>query len=436
MFTSYIPLISNNMHTKRLFFLFVMGLLCNGMMAENYNIYIAGTQVTDDNKDDVLGNGTVSYNPSTHTLLLNRANIQTTEHGILCKNGNYTIRLKQDDSTIRCTDVTTEHNAVCVEGGTLTIENETNDCVLTVGSKKNSAIVADNITLNRGASVEASSEQNCAVRLNGTLSMEQASLHATGNKAIVGCKRLTLHDSYLRDILSTDAHYDSGTQKFLQNYNNQEANELMIWDKLKVNGAFFRTDTERGEAYLVQAPAQWFYTDTLVIPESIQTEAGTLRVVEITTSALDNDHDIKLFVTGNSVQRIQNRAFLNCKNLEKVVIGESVDSIGFIAFAGCYQLRTVVCKAVTPPVLPVDASMTVFDGAPLSEATLYVPAESVETYQAAAEWQDFGTILPMREGEALHNVTADTQVQKVLEDGQMVIIRNGIRYNVVGTVIR
>ena len=49
-----------------------------------YELWIAGTQVTSANKDDVLGDGTVSYNPETNTLTLNNANISA--------NGTYGIR--------------------------------------------------------------------------------------------------------------------------------------------------------------------------------------------------------------------------------------------------------------------------------------------------------------------------------------------------------
>ncbi len=55
--------------------------------AETYDLYIAGTRVTGDNADDVLGDGTVSYDPDTKTLTLNNANIEAedTPYGIYSK---------------------------------------------------------------------------------------------------------------------------------------------------------------------------------------------------------------------------------------------------------------------------------------------------------------------------------------------------------------
>ena len=43
--------------------------------SENYNLWVAGTRVTKSNQSNVLGNGTVSYDPNTHTLTLNNAHL-------------------------------------------------------------------------------------------------------------------------------------------------------------------------------------------------------------------------------------------------------------------------------------------------------------------------------------------------------------------------
>lgn len=43
--------------------------------SETYDLWVAGKQVTKTNQSDVLGDGTVSYDPGTHTLTLNQANL-------------------------------------------------------------------------------------------------------------------------------------------------------------------------------------------------------------------------------------------------------------------------------------------------------------------------------------------------------------------------
>ena len=47
----------------------------NQQESETYNLWVAGKQVTKTNQSDVLGDGTVSYDPAAHTLTLNQANL-------------------------------------------------------------------------------------------------------------------------------------------------------------------------------------------------------------------------------------------------------------------------------------------------------------------------------------------------------------------------
>ena len=53
--------------------------------SESYDLWVAGTQVTKINQSDVLGDGTVSYDPAAHTLTLNNAHLtlgEDAEEGI------------------------------------------------------------------------------------------------------------------------------------------------------------------------------------------------------------------------------------------------------------------------------------------------------------------------------------------------------------------
>ncbi len=55
--------------------------------SENYDLWVAGKQVTKTNQNDVLGNGTVAYDPNTHTLTLKQADLTLSgdaEEGIYC----------------------------------------------------------------------------------------------------------------------------------------------------------------------------------------------------------------------------------------------------------------------------------------------------------------------------------------------------------------
>ena len=97
----------------------------------------------------------------------------------------------------------------------------------------------------------------------------------------------------------------------------------------------------------------------------------------------------------NCINVIGVYAFSGCSSLTSITIPESVTSIGFSAFVGCDSLKIVICETIELPELESD----IFRGIPLAEATLYVPAQSLDDYKAAAQWKDFGTILPIEEEE-------------------------------------
>ena len=71
---------------------------------------------------------------------------------------------------------------------------------------------------------------------------------------------------------------------------------------------------------------------------------------------------------------------------------------------------------------------------PLSEATLYVPAQSLDDYKAAEQWKEFGKILPIEENpSAVDNVDDSTRgTNKLIRDGQVIIVRGGKSYSVMG----
>lgn len=94
-------------------------------------------------------------------------------------------------------------------------------------------------------------------------------------------------------------------------------------------------------------------------------------------------------VIPNSVTTIGRNAFRG-SNIVKIVIPASVKKIGQWAFQDCKSLTTVVCKSKS--VIDVSGLLP-FD--PLPNATLYVPAESIEAYKAANEWSKFSNIQPL-----------------------------------------
>ena len=93
----------------------------------------------------------------------------------------------------------------------------------------------------------------------------------------------------------------------------------------------------------------------------------------------------------NNVTSIGSRAFEGSSGLTSVVIPNGVTNIGSRAFYGCDGLTSITNYTLTPQAI----DSTTFESVNLSACTLYVPAESVEAYQAADVWKDFGNILPI-----------------------------------------
>ena len=149
--------------------------------SETYDLWVAGTQVTETNQNDVLSNGTVSYDPAAHTLTLKQADLTLGEDA----NFTYCIDSELTDMlTITGTATLSNADGILTEGP-LTLDNAT----LTLTGNIDGDVGDD--AIRAGRSDEDITIQNSTVTIAGT--------NSEGNFFQFGirCGKLTVANSTL-----------------------------------------------------------------------------------------------------------------------------------------------------------------------------------------------------------------------------------------------
>ena len=128
---------------------------------------------------------------------------------------------------------------------------------------------------------------------------------------------------------------------------------------------------------------------TYMIPDCVDT-IGNL--------AFASNHNIVSisFSPNSQLKHIEKEAFMGCILMQRLDLPASLQSIDERAFNGCSLLEAITSLNPTPPVMSAWYSFNeqVF-GSVSHDIPLFVPAESVELYDAAPQWDRFGTILPI-----------------------------------------
>ena len=134
-----------------------------------------------------------------------------------------------------------------------------------------------------------------------------------------------------------------------------------------------------------------------------------------------------------NVTSIGDYAFQDCDSLTSITIPKNVTSIGNGAFLSCSSLNAIYCHIATP----IQIYPNTFSN--YRKAILFVPCEALEAYKEHRVWSKFTDIQCIEDVETAventHSQSAITSNQKILRDGQLLILHDDKTYNIVGQIV-
>jgi len=282
------------------------------------------------------------------------------------------------------------------------------------------------------------STMNLYLNITDTLQSSQSSIKLILKQKTKKIEELTVNFNFIKWIEGINAYTirETGT---LEKIVPQEAKDTMTIITLggRVCGndiIFLREDLklntiDMSQARIVEGPGKYNnnYTTTddiignrmfqgMNVQKIILPEAAT----EIADYAFNLNKVVSTVVIGNNVKTIGNNAFNSCTALEKLTIPASVTETGRNAFKDC-GLKYVICEGETPAKLGTQS----FSGVDLSVATLVVPNEAaIETYKAASQWKNFGTIITMEQYNIMTNIEQVAEETGVSVKNGKIIVAN------------
>jgi hypothetical protein len=182
----------------------------------------------------------------------------------------------------------------------------------------------------------------------------------------------------------------------------------------------------------------------LIIPDSVEYAGLTYAVTTVGEEAFVNDNTIESLTTTPVLKEIGARAFMFCINLEEVNLADGIETIGDAAFFGCNAFTTFnipgSVKYVGYKAFAECAGLTdiYYDGTKdqwnaLPNIGMAGIAKSVTIHFIDGETENGkGNIV------GISNANADEAQKdgKFVENGQIVIYKNGKKFNAAGAEIK
>jgi len=280
------------------------------------------------------------------------------------------------------------------------------------------------------------STMNLYLNITDTLQSSQSSIKLILKQKTKKVEEMTVNFNFIKWIEGINAYTirETGT---LEKIVPQEAKDTMtiitLGGRVCGNDIIFLREglklntIDMSQARIVEGPGKYNnnYTTTddiignrmfqgMNVQKIILPEAAT----EIADYAFNRNETVSTVVIGNNVKTIGNNAFNECISLEKLTIPASVTETGRNAFKDS-GLKYVICEGETPAALGTQS----FAGVDLSVATLVVPNEAaIETYKAAKQWKNFGTIITMEQYNIMTNIAqVNEEIGVSVKNGKIIV---------------
>jgi uncharacterized repeat protein (TIGR02543 family) len=152
---------------------------------------------------------------------------------------------------------------------------------------------------------------------------------------------------------------------------------------------------------------------TLQIEATVTINGNTYNVTAIAEGAFQGCTGITSLELPASIVTIASNAFDGCTGLRQIKLGKGLKEIASKAFANIFKKKArtrsdadeeglhIYCEAETVPVAALDA----FDGSDISEVTLHVADNLVDSYKSTAPWSGFGKIIGFEESTGINTTT-------------------------------
>ena len=147
-------------------------------------------------------------------------------------------------------------------------------------------------------------------------------------------------------------------------------------------------------------------------------------ITKIGKNAFQNCDGLTFFTVKNAVTYIGDGAFSMCDNLEEVTLGSALEELGFQIFWGCDKLKSVTSLSPIPPKVSFYGLGEKLE----SNATLYVPAGSLERYRNATGWKAFRKI------EEIGDSQSNTFVSNIVLNKKSLSLETGQNETLTATI--